>query len=289
MQSVDIVAMYGGDTTHLPSTSAKVTLAFGPLAFAIQPATPTVALGGTITFTSTGGVGAVKWFTGTDTTCDMSTPPKCSDIKEATGVFTAGAVPGMAVVLALDADGAEALATVNVVCTPKTACPAGDDCGTVSDGCGGTIACGSCTAPQTCGGGGTSNHCGCTPATSCPTGDACGTASDGCGGMITCGTCGAGQTCSGNQCVSASASGSSSSASTSSGASTGTSSSGTGGAAPTTSSSSSGGGSAPGHKGGCGCRVAGDPPEVPGTSLAAFGVLAFAGVVRTRRRRPTSA
>jgi hypothetical protein len=277
MQSVDVVAMYGGDTSHLPSTSAKVPLAFGPLTIAIQPAMPTVGPGGTIDFTSTGGVGAVKWFTGADTTCDTASPPNCANIVESTGVFTAGPVVGMTVVQALDADGAEAMVTVNVACMPKTACPAGDDCGTAPDGCGGTITCGgSCTTPQTCGGGGTPNRCGCKPATSCPAGDTCGTAPDGCGGVLTCGTCGAGQTCSGNKCVSASSS--SSGSSTSSGM-------GGGGGAMATSSSAGSGGGAAGHGGGCGCKLAGDPVEVPGTSLSTFGLLAFAGAMRSRKRR----
>jgi C1A family cysteine protease len=45
-------------------------------------------------------------------------------------------------------------------CTPTTCAAQGKDCGTVSDGCGGTLSCGSCTAPQTCGGGGVANVCG---------------------------------------------------------------------------------------------------------------------------------
>ncbi len=45
-------------------------------------------------------------------------------------------------------------------CTPLTACPAADNCGTISDGCTGTLNCGTCSGSQTCGGGGTSNVCG---------------------------------------------------------------------------------------------------------------------------------
>jgi hypothetical protein len=94
-------------------------------------------------------------------------------------------------------------------CVPATTCPAGDDCGSVSDGCGGTIACGTCTLPQTCGGGSAANpnQCGCSPTiTSCPAGFDCGTLPDGCGGLIACGTCTPPQTCGGgasanpNQC-----------------------------------------------------------------------------------------
>jgi MYXO-CTERM domain-containing protein len=82
-------------------------------------------------------------------------------------------------------------------CTPATACPSGQNCGTAADGCGGILNCGTCTAPQTCGGGGTANVCGCTPATACSGGQNCGTASDGCGGTLTCGTCASPQTCGG--------------------------------------------------------------------------------------------
>jgi hypothetical protein len=85
-------------------------------------------------------------------------------------------------------------------CTPITACPAGDNCGTISNGCGGTLSCGTCAAPQTCGGGTPSNPnvCGCTPITACPAGDNCGTISNGCGGTISCGAaCAAPQTCGG--------------------------------------------------------------------------------------------
>jgi len=82
-------------------------------------------------------------------------------------------------------------------CSPRTTCPAAQNCGTAADGCGGTLLCGTCSAPQTCGGGGTPNQCGCTPATSCPAGQSCGAAPDGCGGTIVCGSCTAPDTCGG--------------------------------------------------------------------------------------------
>jgi len=44
-------------------------------------------------------------------------------------------------------------------CSPTTCAAQGTNCGTISDGCGGTLTCGSCTAPQTCGGGGVPNVC----------------------------------------------------------------------------------------------------------------------------------
>jgi DMSO/TMAO reductase YedYZ heme-binding membrane subunit len=52
-------------------------------------------------------------------------------------------------------------------CTPTTCAAQGKNCGSISNGCGGTLNCGTCTSPQTCGGGGTANVCGssCTPST----------------------------------------------------------------------------------------------------------------------------
>jgi hypothetical protein len=48
-------------------------------------------------------------------------------------------------------------------CTKTTCAAANANCGSISDGCGGSLPCGGmCTAPQTCGGGG-ANRCGCAP------------------------------------------------------------------------------------------------------------------------------
>ena len=46
-----------------------------------------------------------------------------------------------------------------VICTPTTCAAQGKNCGTIPDGCGGTLTCGVCTAPQTCGGAGVANVC----------------------------------------------------------------------------------------------------------------------------------
>lgn len=79
-------------------------------------------------------------------------------------------------------------------CVPSvTACPAGYNCGSVSNGCGGMISCGTCSGGATCGGGGVAFHCG-TPTAAC-TPHGCGTANcgpvdDGCGNLTgSCGTC----------------------------------------------------------------------------------------------------
>jgi hypothetical protein len=93
-------------------------------------------------------------------------------------------------------------------CTPLTCAnyPTGT-CGQQTDGCGGLTAdCGTCTAPQTCGGGGTPNMCGapdagsCTPMTCTGQGIVCGPAGNGCGGLLQCGNCPMGQTCVSGQC-----------------------------------------------------------------------------------------
>ncbi|MBI2391995.1 MAG: hypothetical protein HYV09_20555, partial [Deltaproteobacteria bacterium] len=84
------------------------------------------------------------------------------------------------------------------VCTPTTCSAAGKNCGTISNGCGGTLSCGTCTSPQTCGGGGTANVCGCTPTTCSAAGKNCGTIPNGCGGSLSCGTCTSPQTCGGS-------------------------------------------------------------------------------------------
>jgi hypothetical protein len=66
------------------------------------------------------------------------------------------------------------------VCAPATC--TGSACGTMQDGCGGTLSCG-CPPGQVCNGGGAC----CTPDAFACTGQTCGTASDGCGGWVTCG------------------------------------------------------------------------------------------------------
>jgi len=100
-------------------------------------------------------------------------------------------------------------------CTPKTCQDLGYDCGPAADGCGGLIQCGSCPAPEFCGGrgfnvcgtgdGGTSTDGGpaCTAATCQALTFTCGPAGDGCGGLLDCGNCAAPQFCGGggfNQC-----------------------------------------------------------------------------------------
>jgi hypothetical protein len=89
-------------------------------------------------------------------------------------------------------------------CTPTTCAAQGFDCGVNSDGCGGTIDCGTCSGSNQCGVGGFSK-CGnpfvsadgslsCTPKTCTDLGYDCGYAADSCGSSINCSA----TACSGN-------------------------------------------------------------------------------------------
>ncbi len=83
-------------------------------------------------------------------------------------------------------------------CTPTTCAARGASCGSISNGCGGTLQCGNCAGSETCGGGGTANVCGCVPKTCAQLSATCGSVSDGCGGTLDCGGCSdAGATCGG--------------------------------------------------------------------------------------------
>lgn len=96
--------------------------------------------------------------------------------------------------LAPDVGDSEAL------CTPRTCAAADANCGPIADGCGGFIECGTCMAPQICGGGGVPSKCGgatCTAKTCADLGANCGPQGDGCGGLLDCGTCTAPETCGG--------------------------------------------------------------------------------------------
>jgi hypothetical protein len=84
-------------------------------------------------------------------------------------------------------------------CSPESCAQQNIHCGPAGDGCGGSIDCGPCPPPQTCGGGGVPGQCGggCTPLTCAQQNITCGPAGDGCGNLLHCGTCPAGQLCGG--------------------------------------------------------------------------------------------
>jgi hypothetical protein len=102
--------------------------------------------------------------------------------------------------LPTDAGGPGTDAAPDGACTPTTCIAEGKNCGTMSDGCGTDLSCGTCTGTDTCGGGGTPNVCGegtCTPTTCLAEGKNCGTISDGCSTTLSCGTCTGTDTCGG--------------------------------------------------------------------------------------------
>lgn len=85
-----------------------------------------------------------------------------------------------------------------VLCIATTCQAQQKNCGSMPDGCGGMLECGSCAASETCGAGGNPNVCGhgsCTPTTCAAQGKNCGVISDGCGGTLACGSCASGEVC----------------------------------------------------------------------------------------------
>ena len=83
-------------------------------------------------------------------------------------------------------------------CEPLTECGDGMNCGSMDDGCGGTVSCGACGDGESC----VENACEaeCEPLTECGDGMNCGSMDDGCGGTVSCGTCGDGESCVENVC-----------------------------------------------------------------------------------------
>ena len=98
--------------------------------------------------------------------------------------------------------------TDNPPCVPATCQKLGANCGTLPDGCGQTITCGTCKAGEVCGANNKPNVCGqgaCTPTTCQKDGAQCGEISDGCGNTLNCGSCQQGYACGSgaqaNRCV----------------------------------------------------------------------------------------
>jgi hypothetical protein len=96
--------------------------------------------------------------------------------------------------------------TVTPTCIPRTCADQGIQCGPAGDGCGGVASdtdggttCGTCSSPETCGGGvpGVCGKPSCTMISCSSQGVQCGPAGDGCGGLLNCGACPSGQTCGG--------------------------------------------------------------------------------------------
>jgi len=91
-------------------------------------------------------------------------------------------------------------------CVPDTCQSLGRECGGVSNGCGGSLSCGSCQSGYSC----TAGDCikdpvskppsSCVPDTCQSLDRQCGTVSNGCGGTLNCGGCSSGY-CDGGDCV----------------------------------------------------------------------------------------
>ncbi len=86
------------------------------------------------------------------------------------------------------------------VCVPQTCAQLNAACGSIGDGCGGVLNCGSCPSGSACGASGIPNQCGgeCQKLTCGDHGAQCGTVPDGCGGTLNCGQCAGNQTCGAN-------------------------------------------------------------------------------------------
>ena len=93
-------------------------------------------------------------------------------------------------------------------CVPDSCQSLARECGTLSDGCGGSLSCGSCQSGFSC----NSGTCVQNPVTPAPPpacvpdscqslARECGTLSDGCGGSLYCGGCGSGFSCNSGTCV----------------------------------------------------------------------------------------
>jgi len=74
-------------------------------------------------------------------------------------------------------------------CTKSTCATYGIDCGSAPDGCGGTLACGTCPSGQVCSTGGKCAGTSCTPTTCAALAVECGSWANGCGGILNCGDC----------------------------------------------------------------------------------------------------
>jgi len=112
-----VAAFYGGDARYLASWSAASSVT-ATSTFAVTPETVTVPLLGSTTFTASGGVSPVMWTVVTDSTCDKSN--HCATIAAVSptvGKYQPGPVDGLTVIAAIDADGAEARATITVAGT----------------------------------------------------------------------------------------------------------------------------------------------------------------------------
>ena len=112
-QYVDVMAVYGGETSHLASISPKVRVTFSTVAFAILPSTLNIAPGAAYIFATSGAAPATFSLPFDDTGSLCYLRGRCSSISS-NGYLAVGPQPGYVIVRALDTNGAEALAQVTV-------------------------------------------------------------------------------------------------------------------------------------------------------------------------------
>jgi hypothetical protein len=111
----------------------------------------------------------------------------------ACGSPTANSCSLPAVVYSYDQIG-NLMSQIPASCQATTCAAQGKNCGTMSDGCGATLNCGSFVAGQVC----LSSDVCCQPTTCEAQGMSCGSIPDGCGGTLSCGSCPTGYVCGGN-------------------------------------------------------------------------------------------
>ena len=141
---VDVFAQYGGDATHLSSSStAPFHVSFSaPSGFCIQPATASIVDGQSIQYSSEGAIGAVRWYLDYDSTCKQTGASNVigtlgATMTENTGLLTAGTGSnGYILVEAVDSVGQETFGYVTVGSAPYAGqLPWGDDAGIVAMSC----------------------------------------------------------------------------------------------------------------------------------------------------------
>jgi MYXO-CTERM domain-containing protein len=114
-KAVDLVAEYGGDTTHLPSTSPLVHVTFTPPTLCVTKGTVSTTSGATVDLVANGGIAPFRWYLSQDTTPNQTTGAGGSAVDENTGVFTAGTgEAGYSLVSVIDGTGAETFIDITV-------------------------------------------------------------------------------------------------------------------------------------------------------------------------------
>jgi MYXO-CTERM domain-containing protein len=143
-RGVDLVAAYGGDSTHLPSTSSKVHVSFAPVSLCVGPGIVTASPGGTVTFKAMGGTAPYHYYIadlGYDdgtSTAYIDAGMNGSSLDENSGVLTVGTgQPGYVLVQVVDSTGDETFAEVTVG-SPSVAAWWAGDAGVVVNACPGS-------------------------------------------------------------------------------------------------------------------------------------------------------